>query len=153
MTAFENPSEMDASKEQEIMERQEMVNELLSQGWTEKKIAEKLNVSYATILLDVKFLKEEALQWVDDLVKTEFIFEVKKSIGELNNLKTRLYGYLDDDKLDAETKVKISREIKNILDLKLGILAKGPALQGLRRAIKQHGNDPQTQPYNYNNKV
>lgn len=153
MTAFENPVEMDASKEQEILERREKVNELLSQGRTEKKIAEELNVSYATILLDVKFLKEQALQWVDDLAKTEFIFEVKKSIGELDNLKTRLYGYLDDDKLDAETKVKISREIRNILGVKISALAKGPTLQGIRRVIKQYGNGPQTQPYNYNNKV
>lgn len=134
---------MDATKEQEMLERRDRVDELLSQGWTEKKIAEKLNVSYATLLRDVKFLKEQALQWVDDMAKTEFIFEVKKSVGELDNLKTRLYGYLDDAKTDVETKLKISRELREILNLKLDTLGAGPALQGMKRVINRFGMSSQ----------
>ena len=150
MITSENPALEDKSKEQEVAERREKITELLSQGWTEKRIANELDVSYPTIIRDVRYLKEQAFEWVDDIAKTGLIFEVKKSVSELDYLKTKLYGYLDEDKLDVETKVKISRELREILDLKLNVLAQGPTLKGLKRVINQYVNGQQpTSPYTY----
>lgn len=149
MTAFENPSEMDASKEQEIQERREKVNELLSQGWTEKKIAENLNVSYATILRDVKELKDQTFEWVDEQARTGYMFECKKCLGEIDNLKTIMYDMLYDPNSKPELKLKISKEIREILSFKIERLEVIPTIQGVKNMIKQFGRDPQTHPYDH----
>jgi len=143
ITSQNTPQLPDKTKEEEIKERREKVNELLGKGWTEKKIAAELKVSYITIVRDVKYLKEQVFDWVDEQARVGFMFECKKCLDELDNLKTRMYDILDDPNSKPEVKIKISRELREILHLKIEKLGLIPTLQGMKNIVSQFGKKPQ----------
>lgn len=144
-----SPQLPDKSKEEEIRDRREKVNELLGKGWTEKKIAGELNVSYITIVRDVKELKEQTFQWVDEQARTGYMFECKKCIDEIDNLKSTMYDMLYDPNSNPELKLKISKEIREILRFKIERLEVIPTIQGVKNMIKQIGRYPQKYPYDH----
>jgi len=122
ITSQNTPQLPDKTKEEEIKERREKVNELLGKGWTEKKIAVELKVSYITIVRDVKELKEQTFEWVDEQARTGYMFECKKCIDEIVNLKSTMYDMLYDPNSSPELKLKISKEIREILRFKIETL-------------------------------
>jgi len=154
MIASQNTPQLpDKTKEEEIKERREKVNELLGKGWSEKKIALELKVSYITIVRDVKELKERTFEWVDEQARTGYMFECKKCIDEIDNLKSTMYDMLYDSNSNPELKLKISKEIREILRFKIERLEVIPTIQGVNNMVKQIGRVPQTNPHYANNKV
>jgi len=135
----QTPALEDKSKEEEITQRRERVTELLSYGWTEKKIANELDVSYPTIVRDVRYLKEHVYEWVDEQARIGFMFECKKSLDEINSLKTAMYDLYYDPNTNPEMKLKISKELRELLTLKIERLGDIPVLHGVKRMLSRFG--------------
>ncbi len=143
----QNPALEDKNKEEEITQRRERVSELLSQGWTEKRIAKELDVSYPTIVRDVKYLKEHVYEWVDEQARIGFMFECKKCIDEIDSLKTAMYDLYYDPNTTPELKLRASKELRELLTLKIDNLGNIPVLEGVKRMVSQFSKYDDPNPY------
>ena len=79
--------------EQKIIKRREQVQNLILQGYSQNKIAEKLDVHYQTIHSDVKFLNKKYAKYAakhPEYLKKK-LDKILKFVDELNYLKTEYH--------------------------------------------------------------
>ena len=62
------------------LKRRVKVQELLFSGFSIDKIAEKLQVSSKTISRDVKWVRENNKNWLEDLAETGFAQEFRETL-------------------------------------------------------------------------
>jgi IS30 family transposase len=74
-----------------IQERRRKVAELLQQSLSETAISQQLGVDLSTVSYDVKALKEQAIQFVYSLAKTDLAFFYKSTIDDINKARTEAW--------------------------------------------------------------
>ena len=134
-----------SNDEREIKERREKVNYLLIKGATEKTIAKQLGVSERTITRDVKFIREQASTWVDDLGKEGAIYECKLALDKLKDSElelNRIIQKLKDSTTipEVEKELTIAKLVKQKDDnvtLQAQFVLEGPTLYAMKRGMSQ----------------
>jgi len=111
------------------------VSYLLLKGHNESEIAEHLHVSRRTVVRDVLQLKQEADQWLDDLVAQGYIFEVKQSLDFFRTLRTELFEMLENSQ-NVNEKLKIVKSIGENFGTYFSITSEAPKLTHFRKAAR-----------------
>ena len=112
--------------------RLRQVSYLLLKGYNESEIAKQLQVSRRTVVRDVLQLKQEADQWLDDIVNQGYIFEVKQSLDFFRILRTELFEMLENSQ-NVDEKLKIMKRLDENLGTYFSIIFKGPMLIHFRK--------------------
>ena len=95
------------------LKRRLQVQELLFSGYTQEKISEKLKVSLKTIGRDIKWIRRNAQNWLDDIAKTNFVNVFRETLEGYRQDIVRLYEMLEKCK-DDNTKIKLIKAISDI---------------------------------------
>ena len=95
------------------LKRRLQVQELLFSGYTQEKISEKLQVSLKTIGRDIKWIRRNAQNWLDDIAKTNFVNVFRETLEGYTQDIVRLYEMLEQCK-DDKTKIKLIKAISDI---------------------------------------
>lgn len=124
---------MSKSKNQRTIQ----VRELMMAGYTQDKIAEKLNISKRTIARDMQKIKIGAEQWLENLANYDFVDKYRQTLEGFDYDRTRLEElYTSTD--DVALKHKIIESIHHNRELSLGLLVKAPITWGIDRLLKMH---------------
>ena len=126
-------------------QRVTQVRELIFAGYTQDKIAQKLNVSKRTIARDMEKIKISAEQWIDNLMNYDLVDKVRMTLEGFDHDRTRLeelYQKTDDDAL----KLKIIETIHRNRFLSLGLLVKTPVVWGVQRLSRCHNSPIMARP-------
>lgn len=123
------------SHRKEIRQRRERVAHLIRYR-TETKIAGILGCSRETIVRDVKFLKKQNWEWLDDLAKDGFIFEFRNALEKIRQNGARLEDMFEKA-IDSWLKLEIIREQDRNSKLYLELLGEAPTIHAFRKAVKQ----------------
>jgi len=115
--------------------RLRQVSYFLLKGYNESEIAKQLHVSRRTVVRDVLQLKQEADEWLDDLVDQGYIFEVKQSLDFFRRLRTELFEMLENSQNVGE-KLKIMKRLDENLGTYFSIISQGPMLIHFRKAAR-----------------
>jgi len=128
--------------------RRQMVQELLIEGYTQERIAEKLNVSARTIARDVKKLRYGAQTWLADLANVGFVYEYKESLGGIKNDIMFLLEMLEEEsvKVDNHLRLKISKQISHLRKDYATLLHKGPMVWAIDIIMKKKTDNPIPMP-------
>jgi len=118
-------------------ERREKISLMLSHGYTQVQIAQKLGVNRRTILRDKIFLKEEAQKWLNGLARDGFVFETKMTLDMLKDTKRQLNEMLDQDDLSREERRKLLKQRDENIVLQLQIIGEGPLIHSMRKRLNQ----------------
>ncbi len=116
-------------------ERREKVSMMLSHGYTQIQIAQKLGVNRRTIVRDKAFIIEEAQKWLNGQAKDGFVFETKMALDMLKDTKRQLNEMLDQDDLTREERCKLLKQRDFNIHLQLTLLAQGPLVASIRKYL------------------
>ena len=86
----------------EIHERKQRILRLRSQGYTEQQIAEKFEVSPKTISRAIKEIKDESLQWMNNLPGGEIQLFHKNIFETYGKIKAELWEMYENWKDENE---------------------------------------------------
>ena len=123
------------SKRQNVTERRDKVAKMIKFK-SEIEIAEILGWSRATIVRDVRFLKQKTQQWLDELANDGFLFENKNLLEKMKERGARLeelYGKTDD----VKQKISIIREQDRNDKQYLELISETPTIHAFRRIVRQ----------------
>jgi DNA-binding transcriptional ArsR family regulator len=115
-------------------ERRRQVEDLLSQGYNETEIAEKLGVSISTISRDISELKELSQQFVRDLAKSDLAFYYKRCINGLDAVKRQAWQFYRSrgELLKPGELLSLLRLIKECEEARFSMLQAGPSTMALK---------------------
>lgn len=116
-------------------ERREKVSMMLSQGYPQKQIAQKLVVTRRTIARDKAFLIKEAQKWVNDLASDGFVFQTKTTFDLLKDTQKQLNEMLLDPTLSIDEKSKLLKQRDDNIAKQLQLLAEGPLIASIKRYL------------------
>ncbi len=134
-----------SEKQKTIYDRRVEVNEL-SLYKTNQEMADKLEVSIATIERDMVWIKRFVSdRWVDDLahhgyshMTMSFTKRCEESLRRLYSLRNTLSPEENGD--DIEPFLKVQAEIDKIEVLVVEMTGAGPALKSVKKAISEKEN-------------
>jgi len=122
------------SKNSEI--RKQKVVFMTWKGESETNIAKKLGVSRATIVRDVKQIRSDSQNWIDDLAKGGFIFEYRFNLEKIKQTNFALQELLAQTD-DVSQKIKILKAMDNNTKLYLQLLGEAPTIYALKKANQE----------------
>jgi len=123
------------------LKRRLQVQELLFSGYTQEKISEKLHVSLKTIGRDIKWIRRNAQNWLDDIAKTNFVNVFRETLGGYTQDMVRLYEMLEKCK-DDNTKIKLIKAISDIRYRYAGQFVQFPGVWALDVFVKKNNPQP-----------
>ena len=94
------------SKESEIYIRKQKIWNLITQGFTQEQIANKLKVSLKTISRDFQELKKESIEWMNALPEGEIQLHHKKNFEMIDRVIQELWKIFERTK-DEKEKIRI----------------------------------------------
>jgi len=96
-----------------IIKRRMKVEELLFSGYGNEKISEKLGISTKTVRRDIKWIRQNNKNWLEDVANFGFIQEFRESLEGYKQDIIRLYEMLEQCK-DDNTKIKLIKAISDV---------------------------------------
>jgi len=90
------------TKELEIESRQNKVWSLFLQGYSQERIAEKLEVSLKTISRDFQELKTKSIEWMDALPEGEIQLCHRKNLETIQKVIQELWNLYENTKDEAK---------------------------------------------------
>ena len=119
----------------EAFNRREKIRYYQLEGMTEKLIAEKLDVSRSTIVRDIKYLKNETSEWLDELTK-DFGYHYNYRIN-LERIENEIYQ-LNKIRENANTmeRIKIGNLMVKLIQTEWDLLGKAPMVASFKKFIK-----------------
>ena len=123
------------------LKRRLQVQELLFSSYTQEKISEKLKVSLKTIGRDIKWIRRNAQNWLDDIAKTNFVNVFRETLGGYTQDMVRLYEMLEKCK-DDNTKIKLIKTISDIRYRYTAQFAQFPSVWAFDVFIKKNNSHP-----------
>jgi hypothetical protein len=119
-----------------IRQRREKISLFLVKGVPETQMAELLKCSRATVVRDVRRLKDMAQSWLDGLAKDGFIFEYRLTLDKIRDHELELQRLLLKSTSTAE-KIQILKALDDNAKLYLELLAETPTVHAYRRAVQK----------------
>jgi len=110
----------------------------LLQGMIEQQIATKMQVSRATVTRDIKKIREDNSDWIDNLAsKNGIITELKFTVERLTSSIYRLHQLLKEAKTVSE-KIQIERTLVGIYAKMYELQTQYPLVQSFKNFIQQN---------------
>ncbi len=124
--------------------RRKEVQELLFAGYTQEKIAEKLNISVRTVSREIGKIRDGAKTWMDDLAFKSFVHLYRENLGGIKQDIMYLRDMLEDDsvKSDNHLKLKIIKQIGESRYKYGELLHKGPMVWSIDKVLKKKTIEP-----------
>ena len=128
--------------------RREMIRNLLIRGYSQEKIAEKLNVSPRTIRRDVRKIREGSKYWLENLAKGEFVDNYRETLDGLKLELMALNEMLGEEqvKKDPNLRLKIIKQITETRSHYCQMLIKGPMVWSINFALKDRSPEKMPTP-------
>ena len=128
--------------------RREMIRDLLIRGYSQEKIAEKLNVSPRTVRRDVRKIREGSKYWLENLAKGEFVDNYRETLDGLKLDLMELNEMLgeEDMKKDPNLRLKIIKQITEIRGNYCQMLIKGPMVWSINYTLKDRSYEKMPTP-------
>jgi IS30 family transposase len=114
-----------------IEDRRRKVQALSVRSANENEIAEKLNVSQATVSRDVRYLKAQAQKYVYDLAKNDLCYAYKQSIDAIQEV-TRQAWQLYDNNINMQVKLMALKLVKECEAERFMMFKDGPSFMHLK---------------------
>lgn len=120
--------------------RRLMVQDLLIEGYTQVKIAEKLNVSISTVEDDVRKFRESNERWLEDLFPKKLVHIFREGLEGIKKDMLTLREMLDEEsvKNDVPLKLKIIKSISELRGDYLQMLTKTPFVWSANLFVKKN---------------
>jgi len=120
--------------------RRLMVQDLLLEGYTQVKIAEKLNVSISTVEDDVRKFRESNERWLEDLFPKKMVHVFREGLEGIKKDMLTLREMLDEEsvKNDVPLKLKIIKSISELRGDYLQMLTKTPFVWSANLFVKKN---------------
>jgi len=120
--------------------RRLMVQELLFEGYTQEKIAEKLNVSISTVEREVRKIRKSDERWLDDIFPNKMISLVRETLEGVKKDMMSLRERLNDDEVknDVSLTIKILKAISELRHDYFELLTHTPWFWSLKLFAKKH---------------
>ena len=124
--------------------RKQLIQELLFAGYTQEKIAKKLNISIRTVARDVRKIRDGAKTWLDELASKNFVHLYRETFGGLEYNIMYLRDMLEDDSIKSNNimKLKIIKEIAHMQYKKAELLHKGPMVWSIDKVMRKKDKNP-----------
>jgi len=106
----------------------------VAQSRTEDEIAHQLGVDQSTISRDIQALREESVNFVRDLAKSDLAFQFHQSIRGVDEVKRRLWDLIYSEQSTTKEKLVAYRLIMVAEETRFRLLEKGPIVRGLQTA-------------------
>jgi len=123
------------------LKRRVKAQELLFSGYSIEKIAEKLEVSPKTISRDVKWIRDNNKNWLEDLAEKGFAQEFRETLEGYKQDIMRLQEMQEECK-DQNLRLKIIKTITDIRFKYAQQFAQFPAVWAMQVFVNK--NNPQT---------
>jgi hypothetical protein len=128
-----------------IQQRREKVSYYLVKGVPETEMATMLKCSRATVVRDVKQLKDTAQSWLDGLAKDGFIHEYKLALDKVRDHEFELQKLFLTTP-DTGHKIQILKALDENAKLYLELLGETPTIHAYKRAIHRLKEDKNVRP-------
>lgn len=117
-----------------------MINDLVIRGYSQEKIAEKLNVSPRTVRRDVRKIREGSKYWLENLAKDEFVSIYHETLDGLKQSLMELNEMFGEEQVrkDPNLRLKIIKQMTEIRSDYCQMLHKGPMVWSINFALKDH---------------
>ena len=124
------------------------VQELLLNGFTQEKIAEKLNISISTVARSVKKIREGSNQWLTNLAEKDIAHIFRESLEGLKQDLMKLNDLLDDPsvKNDIKLQLQIIKGITAVRSEYLKQLTSAPMVWSLDVFTRKYSPETMPQP-------
>jgi hypothetical protein len=111
-----------------IMERRERVLKLISENMTEIEIAKDLCASHSTVCRDIKAIKKECQNGIQNIIEETLPYELEKSLQCMNLIIKECWNIQKDksDKWTNKDKLNALKLIKDAESTRFEILMSGP---------------------------
>lgn len=121
--------------------RKLMVQDLLLDGYTQEKIADKLNVSISTVERDVRKFRESSERWLDDLFPKNMVHILREGLEGFQKDMITLREMLDEEsvKKDVLLRLKILKSISELRKQYLLLVTKTPTVWSANKFVKDNG--------------
>ena len=127
------------------LKRRLQVQELLFSGYTQEKISEKLDVTPRTVRRDIKWIRRNEQNWLDDIAETNFVHVFRETLEGYKQDIIRLYEMLEQCK-DDNTKIKLIKAISDIRYRYTEQFARFPAVWAMDVFVQKNNPHPIEQP-------
>ncbi len=124
------------------------IEELLLCGYSQQKIAQKLNISESSVYRTVKKIRDSNTQWLSDLAEKNLANVFRESLEGLRHDIMKLNELLEkpEVKNDIKLQVQIIKEISAIRTQYNKQLVQTPMVWSLEALTKRQKNEPIEQP-------
>ena len=122
------------STDEEINDRRNKIfNDLVNYpDTTQEELAVKYSVSLSTIQRDMDAIKNTDPDWVDKLLRKDFLHKVRITSARIDKQISKLQYRLDNEDLDPKTEAYLMQKINEFATNQLNVEV-NPALQHLRK--------------------
>jgi len=132
-----------------VKERGKMeIQEMIICGYTQERIAEKLNISISTVTRTIRKLRDSSAQWLTNLAEHDLANIYRESLEGLRYDLTKLNDMLDEPsvKNDIKLQLLIRKEITATRSEYVKQLTSAPMVWSLEILTKKCASEPIPQP-------
>ncbi len=124
------------------------VQELILSGYTQEKIADKLNISVSTVSRTIHKLRKGSSQWLTNLAERDMAHIFHESLLGFQQDMMCLNELLEDEsvKNNPKLQLQIRREISQIRSKYLEHLVKAPMVWSMSVFTSKYSPEPIVQP-------
>ncbi len=124
------------------------VQELILSGYTQEKIADKLNISVSTVSRTIHKLRKGSSQWLTNLAERDMAHIFHESLQGFQQDMMCLNELLEDEsvKNNPKLQLQIRREISQIRSKYLEHLVKAPMVWSMSVFTSKYSPEPIVQP-------
>ena len=120
--------------------RKLQVQELLVEGYTQEKIAEKLNVSISTVERDVRKLRGNTQRWLDELFPKKMVQIYREGLDGIQKDMMTLRDMLEEEsvKTNIPLRLKILKDISELREQYFELLHNTPMIWSVKQFVKKN---------------
>lgn len=124
------------------------IQEMTICGYTQEKIAEKLNISISTVSRTMRKIRDSSAQWLTNLAERDLANIYRESLEGLRHDLSKLNDMLDDPsvKNDIKLQLQIRKEITATRSEYMKQLTSAPMVWSLEILTKNCVSEPIPQP-------
>lgn len=124
------------------------IQQLALSGYTQEKIADKLNISVSTVSRTLRKLRKSSSQWLTNLAERDMAHIFHESLQGFQQDMMNLNELLEDElvKNNPKLQLQIRREITQIRSKYLEHLVKAPMVWSMSIFTSKYSPEPIVQP-------
>ena len=124
------------------------IQNLILSGYTQERIADKLNISVSTVARAVKKMRNSSKQWLQNLAEKDYANIYREALEGFQQDLMNLNDMLEDPQVqkNAKLQLQIRKMIIDTRSKRLEHLLRGPVVWSMDALIKKCNPEPVEQP-------